>query len=204
MSGSGRETLRKVKVWWEVLTDSWEWSGGPLECPKVVGGPHGGPGSLPDVGVPCQMLGRGLETLPNVREWWEVLTDSREWSGGPLGCTGVVWRPSRMPESGRVALPDVREWLEIPPGCSEVVGRPFQISGSGQVAFPDAREWSCCTPGCPGEVRKPSWMSGRQSRMPGCVRKPLPDVRKALPDVREWSGDPSKCPGGVGVPPGCP
>ena len=40
----------------------------------------------------------------------ETHLDLREWSEGPLGCPGVVGRPSWMTWSGREALPDVREW----------------------------------------------------------------------------------------------
>ena len=47
------------------------------------------------------MSGSGRDGIPNVREW----------SGGPLGCPGVVWRPSRLSGSGRETLPDVREPL---------------------------------------------------------------------------------------------
>ena len=51
------------------------------------------------------MYGRGLESLPNVRER----------SGGPPVCLGVVVRPSRMSGCGREALPDFREWWEALP-----------------------------------------------------------------------------------------
>ena len=40
----------------------------------------------------------------------EALRDVREWSGGPLGCLGVVEKPSRMSGSGQDALSDDREW----------------------------------------------------------------------------------------------
>ena len=48
---------------------------------------------------------------------WEALSNVRELSGGPLGYSGVVRRPSQMFESGREALPDVREWSGGHPGC---------------------------------------------------------------------------------------
>ena len=38
------------------------------------------------------------------REYSGGLPDVREWSVGPLKCTGVVGRPSRMSMSGREAL----------------------------------------------------------------------------------------------------
>ena len=38
----------------------------------------------------------------------EALHHVREWSTGPLGCPGMVGRPSKMSGSGREALPDVR------------------------------------------------------------------------------------------------
>ena len=100
------------------------------------------------------MFGSGRETLSEVREW----------SGGPPGCPGVVWRPSRMYASGREALthvrecsggnpgcpgfveiswealPEVWEWLGGPSGCPEVVGRQSRMFASGQEALPDVRE----------------------------------------------------------------
>ena len=51
----------------------------------------------------------------------EALGDVREWSGDPLGCPGVVVRPSgmsasgRMSESGVEALGDVWEWSGVAP-----------------------------------------------------------------------------------------
>ena len=47
------------------------------------------------------MSGSDRKTTPNFREW----------SGGTLGCPGVVETPSRMSLSGREALPEVREPL---------------------------------------------------------------------------------------------
>ena len=41
----------------------------------------------------------------------EVLPDVREWSSGPLGCPGVVGRPSRMSRSCRESLQKVLEAL---------------------------------------------------------------------------------------------
>ena len=56
-----------------------------------------------------RMFERGRAALPYVREWWEALLDVWEWSGGPLGCPGVVRRPSQMFGSNWEALPVVRE-----------------------------------------------------------------------------------------------
>ena len=39
----------------------------------------------------------------------EALPVVREWSRGPTGCPGMVWRLFRMSGSDREALPDVRE-----------------------------------------------------------------------------------------------
>ena len=39
----------------------------------------------------------------------EVLSDFREWSGGPPRCPEVVERSFRMSGTGWEALPDVRE-----------------------------------------------------------------------------------------------
>ena len=61
------------------------------------------------------MFESGQETLSNVREGWESLSDIQEWSVGPPGCLGMVGRPSLMSGSGREALPDVREFLGGPP-----------------------------------------------------------------------------------------
>ena len=67
MYGSGREAL----------PDAWEWSGGPPECPGVVGKPSrmsGKPSQSPGVvGRPSRMS----------ESCWEALTDVRELSGGP-------------------------------------------------------------------------------------------------------------------------
>ena len=41
---------------WEILPVVREWSGGPPECPGVVG-------------WPSRMSGSGRKTLPTVREW---------------------------------------------------------------------------------------------------------------------------------------
>ena len=69
----------------------------------------------------------------NVRE---SLLDDREWSGcphgwswGPIGCPGVVGRPSQMPGSGREALSGVWEWSGGLPGCLGVVVRPSWVVG---------------------------------------------------------------------------
>ena len=55
MSGSGREALPDVR----------EWSGGPLGCPVVVGGPSRMSGM---VGRPFRMSGCCREYLQDVRE----------------------------------------------------------------------------------------------------------------------------------------
>ena len=60
MSGSGRETLSDVP----------DCSGDPSECSGVVGWPY-------------RMSMSGRESLPDVWEWWEALTDIREWSKDP-------------------------------------------------------------------------------------------------------------------------
>ena len=64
MSGSGRETLPDVPEGWESLPDVREWSGGPPECPGVVGSSS-------------RLFESGRETLPNV---WDTHQDSRELS----------------------------------------------------------------------------------------------------------------------------
>ena len=164
-------------------------------------------------GRPFQMSGSCLEALsdvrealPAVREWWEALPDDREalrmpgsvwdalpyvweWSGGPPGCSRVVWRPSRMSLRGgrpfkmsgscREALPDVPEG-----------GRQSRLSGSSRKTRPDVREWwealpdvrdrSGGPPGCSAVVRRPSRMCG--------------SGRVALPDIREWLRVPTECP----------
>ena len=129
--------------------------------------------------------------------------DVREWSGGPPGCLEVVGRPSRMFESGRLALPDVREWSGVSSGCPGVVSWPSRISGSDRDALPDVRqlsggpldfrEWSGDFPGCPVVV---GWLS----RMFGSGLKSLQNVRWPLPDFWEWSVGPLECPGDVESP----
>ena len=87
------------------------------------------------------------KTLPDVRE---TLSDVQKWTEGPLGCPGVVGRPSL---------------------CPGMVGRPSRMSGSGQEALPggrdipDDREYSVGPPGCPRVV-------GRLFRMSGVVVSP--------------------------------
>ena len=54
MSGNSREALPNVR----------KWSGVPPGCPGVVL-------------KPSRMSGSGHVTLPEVREWWEALTDIR-------------------------------------------------------------------------------------------------------------------------------
>ena len=60
------------------------------------------------------------------------LLDVREWTGGPLECSGVVGRPAQMSGNNRDTLP----------GCLAVVGRPSRMSGSCRKTLPDVREWS--------------------------------------------------------------
>ena len=64
----------------------------------------------------------------------EALPDVQEWSGVPLGCPGVIGRPS---------------------GFMGVVRRLSWIYGSGLQALGDLREWSVGPPGCPGVFRRP-------------------------------------------------
>ena len=52
------------------------------------------------------MSGSDRETRPEVRE---PIPDDRECTRDPLGCPGVIVRPSRMSGSGRESLSDVRE-----------------------------------------------------------------------------------------------
>ena len=83
MSECGQEPLTGGR---EAFADVREWSGGPPECPGVVG-------------RPSRMFGSGREAHPDV---WE-------WSGHPSGCLGVVVRPYQMSGSGQDSLPHVRE-----------------------------------------------------------------------------------------------
>ena len=87
------------------------------------------------------MSGSGLENLPDGREWWEAITNIREWSGCPTRYPGVVGRLSLM--SGRCweDLPDIWEWSRDHPGFPVVVGWPFRMSESGRDALPNVREW---------------------------------------------------------------
>ena len=88
----------------QVLPYVREWEGGHPKFPGVVGMPFRISGSgreaLPDDRewsvFPSRMSGSGRETLtdvpersvdlPDVRQWWESLTDIQEWLGGPPGC----------------------------------------------------------------------------------------------------------------------
>ena len=60
------------------------------------------------------------ETLPVVREWWEVLSDVRQWSRVYPKSPGVVGRPTQLSVSG---------------------GKPFWMSGSGRECIPNVWEW---------------------------------------------------------------
>ena len=64
-------------------------------------------------GRPFRMSGGCPVALPDVREAVPVF---REWSGYPLGCSGVFGRPSRMFGCGQEAFPDVRNWSGGPSG----------------------------------------------------------------------------------------
>ena len=80
----------------------------------------------------------------------EAILEVHKWSEGPPGCPGVVWRPSRISESGRETLSDVQKWWEtLPnfwewsgghPGCPGVVVRPSRMSGSCRDALPAGRD----------------------------------------------------------------
>ena len=122
------------------------------------------------------------KALPDV---CEALLDFREWSGGshgssrgPIGCLGVVGRPSRK------------------------FGRPSRMSGSGLETLPDVPEgwesfWmSCRCREALSDVREALPEVRETPQMPRSFRKALP----FLSDVREWSGDPPGCPGVVGLP----
>ena len=63
-------------------------------------------------------------------------------------CTRVVWMPSRMSGSGRVALRDIREWSGGPLGCPGVVGRPYGMFGSIRKVLLDIRDCWGCPPEC--------------------------------------------------------
>ena len=92
MLESGRDALPDVRGWWR----------GPPKCSGVVGrssrmslsgeSPFWMFGSSREV---PQMSGSAREILLNVPEWWEDLTDVREWLGGPPGCPKVVGTPFR-------------------------------------------------------------------------------------------------------------
>ena len=53
------------------------------------------------------MYGSGRETLPNVREWWEVLLN--------------VLEASQLSVSGQETLPDVRECSKTLPNVREAI-----------------------------------------------------------------------------------
>ena len=111
MSGSGRNSLLDVR----------EWTGGPLECPGVVG-------------RPSQMSGNDRDALPGCLA--VVGRPSRK-SGRQSQLSGNGERPFRMFESDRDAPLDVREWTGGPPGCQEVVRRPSWMTGRGREDFPN-------------------------------------------------------------------
>ena len=76
-----------------------------------------------------------------------ALSDVREWSGGPPGCSGVVGRPYRMSRSpywmagsDLLALLGVLEWSRAPSGCPAVVRRLSRLSGSSLETLPDVQK----------------------------------------------------------------
>ena len=169
------------------------------------------------------MPGSGRETLPDVPEGWKSLPDVQKLSegplgraGGPIGCPGVVRRPSRLSRCGE--MPSSMSLR--PRGCTGVFGRPSRMSGSGREALSDVWEWLGGPPGslggppeCPEVVGSPSRMSGSSwETLPNVQEcwKTLPDNceasqmsesgRKSLPNVREWSRGPHGF-SGVGVDP---
>ena len=81
----------------------------------------------------------------------EALPDVREWSECPLGCPGVVGRPSRMCGSDSRMSGVVGR----PSQMCEVVGRPSRMCGcasrmseNGWETLSDVREWSRGPPRC--------------------------------------------------------
>ena len=164
MTGSGRVAV----------PDFPEWSVDPPGCPAEVGGlpdvrqlsggppvsSGGQPRGMGMVGTPSLMSLKGRlpfrmssscqVTLPYMRETLPVV---RWWSADPLGCPGVVERPSWMSGCGRETLLDVREWSGGPPGCSGVVGKPSWKSGRPSRMSGSGRETLL-------KVRRPSQMFG--------------------------------------------
>ena len=97
MSKSGRNSLLDVR----------EWTGGPLECPGVVGRPSQMSGNDRDALPGCLAVVRRPSRMSE--SGWVDFPDFQEWSEDPPGCPGVFVRPSRLSGSGRDALPDVRK-----------------------------------------------------------------------------------------------
>ena len=107
---------------WKTLSDVREWSGGPPECPRVVGRPSqmsewlgGPPGCAAEVGWASGFLGVVENPSRMSVSSWETHPNVREWSGGDPRCLQVVGRPSRMSRSGREAIPNVRQRSGGPP-----------------------------------------------------------------------------------------
>ena len=162
---SGRETLPNDREWSGTLSnvqkdlmDIQVWLVGPTGCLGVVGrlsrlSESGGRHS--------QMSGSCLETLPDVPEGWKAISDVRHLSGGlpgclgglsdvrecskgppgcpedPLGCPGVVGRPSRMSLRGGRIFCRGRKPSWLSGSCRR---RPSQMSGSGRESISDVRE----------------------------------------------------------------
>ena len=119
--------------------------------------------ALLDVREATRMSRSGQKVLPDVREWSRHPPGC---PGGPLRCSGVFGkpskmseRPSRMSRSGREVLTNVQERLGGPLECPVVVERRLRMSESGREALTDVREWLGNPPGCPGVVGRPSRMS---------------------------------------------
>ena len=138
---------RRSRSGWQLLSKGRELSEGPhegqgvvrrqfLEVQKWSGGHHG---RLRVVRRPSQRVERPSRMA---RSGWETLQKGLEWSGGPLGGSGVDGRPSRRGGSGREAITEDREWLGGLPRGLGVVGRFTGRVGSGRVVITEGRKRS--------------------------------------------------------------
>ena len=99
---------------------------------------------------PSRSVENGREALPEGREWsggplgWSGLVvrpyrKDREWSGGPSGVLRVVARLSRRAGTSRDALPVSQEWSGVLPKEPVLVGRPYRKGQGGRETLPECR-----------------------------------------------------------------
>ena len=93
--GVVRRPSRRSRCGREAFTLGQEWSRSPPRGPEVVRRPSRWVRRpCREIGKPLRLAGSGWEALLSHQEWSEALSESWEWSGGPLRGPGDDWKPS--------------------------------------------------------------------------------------------------------------